>query len=293
MSELTKRVCTGVFLGLVVVFAIAYLPYLWLEVAVALIILVTGFEWVTLITSSVIMRGIFILLLIALGIVYYLSPQWPIVSIVCFLVTCIAIFIGMAQVFIFARSPQSCWVKTKWLRCLVALPILAGADHIIVALRHQGAFWLFYCIALVVVLDSGGYFVGRSLGRTKLAPNVSPKKTWGGYFGGLILGLVLSALMMFIVHFSMDLSWKIGLLAAVMTVVISIFAVLGDLFESVQKRLAGKKDSANILPGHGGFFDRIDGLLFVLPVMFIYHGVFVFLMHKQWVAAALQALAKH
>lgn len=100
--------------------------------------------------------------------------------------------------------------------------------------------------------DTGAYLAGSTLGRHKLFPSVSPKKSWEGFVGGLIAAVVATGLL---------LGWEqcdIG-------VIISIAATWGDLFESMVKRSVGVKDSGNIIPGHGGILDRIDSLLFTLP----------------------------
>lgn len=111
--------------------------------------------------------------------------------------------------------------------------------------------------------DTFAYFTGRFFGKHKMAPKISPKKTWEGFAGGLILTLVLS---FFIERFHPDLrgNWMVvGLLVA-------IFAPLGDLVESQLKRTFGVKDSGNIIPGHGGVLDRLDSFIICAPVVYLY-----------------------
>ncbi len=110
---------------------------------------------------------------------------------------------------------------------------------------------IFVCIW---VNDTGAYLAGSTLGKHKLFPSVSPKKSWEGFFGGLVASAVAAGLL---------LGWE----QAYYGVLISIIATWGDLFESMIKRSVGVKDSGSILPGHGGILDRIDSLLFVLPFM--------------------------
>jgi phosphatidate cytidylyltransferase len=111
---------------------------------------------------------------------------------------------------------------------------------------------------------------GRTLGRHKLAPNISPGKTWEGAIGGMLASLLMAALAHF--WFFPELSLKVALpLAAVM----NVLGVMGDLTESALKRGAGAKDAAHILPGHGGLLDRLDSLLFNAPVIY-YFGLFYF-----------------
>ena len=113
--------------------------------------------------------------------------------------------------------------------------------------------------------DSAAYYGGRTFGRNKLAPTISPGKTWEGAVAGLLASLLLATASHF--WFFLDLPLKFALpLAAVMNVV----GVLGDLTESALKRSAGAKDTARILPGHGGVLDRIDSLLFNAPLIYYF-----------------------
>jgi len=113
--------------------------------------------------------------------------------------------------------------------------------------------------------DAGAYYAGRSLGKRKLAPSISPGKTWEGAIGGIVAALAMATLAHF--WFFRELPLKFALpLAAVMTVV----GVFGDLAESALKRGAGAKDAANILPGHGGILDRLDSLLFNAPLIYYF-----------------------
>jgi phosphatidate cytidylyltransferase len=113
--------------------------------------------------------------------------------------------------------------------------------------------------------DIGAYYVGRALGKHKLAPAISPGKTWEGVAGGLTAALSLSAVAHFWFFPELPLKWALPL-AAVMTVL----GILGDLTESALKRGAGAKDAAKILPGHGGMLDRLDSLLFNAPLLYYF-----------------------
>lgn len=124
---------------------------------------------------------------------------------------------------------------------------------------------LSFFFLVIMGSDTGAYYTGRAFGRHKLAPAISPGKTWEGAVGGMIASLLMAALAHY--WFFPDLSLKAALpLAAVMNVV----GVIGDLTESALKRSAGAKDAANILPGHGGLLDRLDSLLFNAPVIYYF-----------------------
>lgn len=152
------------------------------------------------------------------------------------------------------------WANS-WLRLLMGLLVLLPAWVALMYVRQlpSGA-WLVLSLILVVALaDSGGYFAGRRFGKRKLAPAVSPGKTWEGFAGGLFANVLLAAL----------LAWAFGLPLLVLLAVIlptSLVSVLGDLLESMVKREAGMKDSGSILPGHGGILDRVDGITAGAPV---------------------------
>lgn len=118
--------------------------------------------------------------------------------------------------------------------------------------------------------DTAAYYVGRALGKHKLAPSISPGKTWEGVAGGFVAGLLMATIAHY--WFLPELPLKIALpLAAVMVVV----GILGDLTESALKRGSGAKDAAKLLPGHGGILDRLDSLLFNAPLIY-YFGRFYF-----------------
>lgn len=124
-----------------------------------------------------------------------------------------------------------------------------------------GLDWLLAAIAVAIAADTGAYITGRALGRHLLCPRVSPKKTVEGLVGGL---LAAAAVGVAAVLLALDRPWWQGALIGAAG---GLAAVLGDLLESLVKRQLGVKDSSRLIPGHGGVLDRIDGLLFVIPVM--------------------------
>lgn len=119
-------------------------------------------------------------------------------------------------------------------------------------------------VALVILNDTGAYFVGRTLGKTKLSPRVSPNKTIEGSFGGCALALVLSVPLALLLDLPLSNAVVVG-----MAFLISILSQFGDLVESFIKRIYGIKDMGDTLPGHGGVFDRVDSYLFAAPALFL------------------------
>lgn len=132
----------------------------------------------------------------------------------------------------------------------------------------QGGHLIVFVLLVVWLGDTGAYFAGRFLGKSKLYEAVSPKKTWAGAFGGLAGSLVAGVIMK--VLFLKDLGWVDLVL---LTIPGAALAQMGDLAESLIKRSVGVKDSGNILPGHGGILDRIDAVLFFVPYVHLYMQV--------------------
>ena len=169
-----------------------------------------------------------------------------------------------------------------------AFAYIAIPMALLVAIRQQpaGAIWTIYTLLAVWSGDIFAYFVGKSLGRHRMAPEISPKKTWEGAAASIVASVIIGTLW---IHYASEISshllriglidrpagmygleqpplWPIILLSAV----VNIAAQLGDLVESLIKRGAGVKDSGTILPGHGGMLDRIDAMLFAVPVVWAY-----------------------
>ena len=129
----------------------------------------------------------------------------------------------------------------------------------------EAAHVLSFFFLVLMGADAGAYYVGRAFGKNKLAPSISPGKTWEGVVGGIVAALAMATLAHY--WFFRELPLKLALpLAAVMTIV----GILGDLAESALKRGAGAKDAAKILPGHGGLLDRLDSLLFNAPLIYYF-----------------------
>ena len=223
------------------------LPRAWLPVPVALVVALAGFEWARLCLLAGWAARIYALLVAAsFGALYFLPPQ-PVLLV--------------AAGFWILVVPVWLWngVKATHRR-----PLLAAGFAVIlppsIAMLAMSPGNLLAVLVLVWIADIAAYFAGNALGRHKLAPSISPGKTWEGAAGGL-----LGALAYAIICGTMTegISWAPFLAAAALVVVLSI---VGDLFESAAKRQAGVKDSGTLLPGHGGILDRIDSVAVALPL---------------------------
>lgn len=170
---------------------------------------------------------------------------------------------------LFYPASAAFWRNSKALRLVFGLMTIVPFFWGMVALRgwhydanhYYGAIWLLYVMILVWGADSGAYMFGKLFGKHKLAPKVSPGKTWQGFIGGLFTAAVISWIYGVVVNLEVAPSTLL-----ICSVVAALASVLGDLTESMFKREAGIKDSGNLIPGHGGILDRIDSLTAAVPV---------------------------
>ncbi|MBZ9567443.1 phosphatidate cytidylyltransferase [Modicisalibacter tunisiensis] len=162
-----------------------------------------------------------------------------------------------------AGYPERGWQwRSSPARLLTGLWVLVPCWAGLVQLRASGAEWLLYVLLLVWLADIGAYFAGRRFGRHKLAPRVSPGKSWEGVYGGMAVTVLLA------LGYALGLALPLGesLWLVLITLVVTLASVLGDLLESLFKRWRGIKDSGRLLPGHGGILDRIDSLTAAVPL---------------------------
>ena len=155
---------------------------------------------------------------------------------------------------------------------------LAGALYLGWTLSHaprlfaleQGKEWMLFWLFATFATDTGALFVGRALGRHRLAPTISPGKTWEGAVGGWVAGLAAAVALAALL--SLSVSWWLPYLLGAL---VGLMAQVGDLAESRLKRAAQVKEAGGLIPGHGGLLDRLDSVVFTLPV--VYYGLIVFL----------------
>jgi phosphatidate cytidylyltransferase len=243
------RVIAALIMAPVAIAAILLLPTQWLAAAAAAVFLIGLWEWLKLAdVDDTLARTVLLVLNLVLMVLIVWADAGTLV------LYQIAALVGIGwwllallwlRFFTFGAEPGS---------PARALKLLAGT------------------LAIVPAWASGAYFAGRTLGRTKLAPRISPNKTWEGLGGGMLAGLLVALVFGWVAGIHPD--HVVGL---IITSVVSVFAsVLGDLYESLIKRHAGAKDSGHIIPGHGGVLDRIDGVLAALPVFALGKEIFGF-----------------
>jgi len=138
---------------------------------------------------------------------------------------------------------------------VIYLPLTMSFSVLLLRREHDGPAWLLSFVVPVALIDTFGYLVGRKLGKHKLAPGVSPKKTWEGLLASVIAGSIATVLL---VTFVVGIAWWYGVILAGLLILAAVF---GDLAESLIKRDLGVKDMSSLLPGHGGIMDRLDSML--------------------------------
>lgn len=188
---------------------------------------------------------------------------------------CLAAWLVMS--FPATRTLWATWPRTALMGLFTLLPVWCALIQL--KYLNSAGYLVLAVIALVSVADIGAYFVGRAWGSSKLAPQVSPGKSWAGFWGGLSASALLACLLLVPVNAFVETLNPFSILLLLLTaVVVAVFSVFGDLFESMLKRSQGMKDSGRLLPGHGGVLDRIDSLTAAAPV-FVF---FLLLAFGEW-----------
>ncbi len=198
-------------------------------------------------------------------------------DVICLLLCGLLVFSGMRSLRRYGHQPEALATVLKQITGQIYLPLILSLAVVI----HQGSHgvtWLFLLLVIVFLGDTGAYYAGTYLGRHKLLPEVSPKKTVQGALGGLLATVLAGCLangFFPVLPGQLDMPRLPWVEAIIMFVIISICGQAGDLFESVLKRESGVKDSGVIFPGHGGLLDRIDAVLFAVPVTYLFK-IYVF-----------------
>lgn len=174
------------------------------------------------------------------------------------------LFVGAYYLFAFTRLEQlPFFSQSIAITFFGAFFLSFTLNHLYLIKVEKGAFYIYFFCAIIFLGDSGAYFMGKAFGRHKMAPLASPKKTWEGSLGGIALGTLGALAAQQILVREVEL-WR----ALVTGAVVHAVAQMSDPLESLFKRAVGVKDSSNILPGHGGFLDRIDSFILAAPLFY-------------------------
>jgi len=260
---LKSRLITALILGGVFLGALFFLPNLAWALFLLAFILVGAWEWGGLVGYQ---RGGKVAFLISVAVfAALLLPGMP--GMMVWSTRISALLLLSATLFWAVLMPL--WLAHGWRiagghsRPLVVGWLLLLPPWVaLVNLRHIGPQVVLAVMLTVTLADSAAYLFGKCFGKHKLAPQISPGKTWEGLLGALAAVLLVASVL------CVWLGWNPWLIVGFL--VIAVLSVMGDLFESLAKRQAGMKDSGSILPGHGGVLDRVDGLISTLPLVAFY-----------------------
>lgn len=259
-ASLRSRIITAVLLAPLAVAAILLLDTLWLMAGLVLLVALAAREWARFVWpgAQTLLRVLYplVLALGALGLGWLLlqGVVWPVLLVG-------ALWWLLALAWLFAGNPEST-PGGVWVKAAAGVFVLLPAMHGLAWLHGLSPWWLLALMLMIWSADVGAYFAGKQWGRSKLAPRISPGKTWAGVWGGLALAAGLSLIVASLLF--ADWMMVAGLVLLVVPVV--LFSVVGDLTESLMKRQAQMKDSGRLLPGHGGIMDRFDSLFAAAPV---------------------------
>jgi phosphatidate cytidylyltransferase len=271
MTPRTTRVATAAVLAPLAIAALLWLPTPWLAMVVASLMMVALWEWTALAgVQAPLARATYLLgnalLMAALAWGSRGSPELAPLKLVSVVGAAWWMLVPLWLMrFSFASTPGA---ASRGLKLLAGSLSVIPAWCAAVWLHHEGDFgprWTLFAVAIIWFADSGAYFVGSRFGKHKLAPRISPGKSWEGLFGGLVAAALFAAAAVPVLH----LDWARLPMLVVVVLVTVLVSVVGDLFESLLKRHAGMKDSSDLIPGHGGMLDRVDSLLAALPVFVV------------------------
>ncbi len=253
---LKSRIITAVILLLLLLLVLFALPGSWWTAVVVLMVMQGVFEWSKLsglTRAQALIYAALTLLLMPVLIASSFPHMW--IYAASLLLWAVLVPVWMARGF---------RLENRLLMCIAGWAVLLPTGFAMMDLRAASPWLLLIAMSLVWVADIGAYFSGRKFGKHKLAPGISPGKTWEGVAGALLCTSIYALIVWYVVGQKQEVPPAVFVLPAVWVWV--ALAVLGDLFESLIKRQAGVKDSGSLLPGHGGLLDRIDALTSTLPL---------------------------
>ena len=262
---LKQRLITAAVLIPVIVWSLLTIPTQYIQFLFIAIAVLAAWEWLSIIgINKNSQKATIVSLMLVAG---WMTEEW--LTPACVLTTTLlAWLLATIIILVYAHKPLPeallSWFRQAWFGVLTMGLLLIGfvtAAKYMHAAETGGPLLVLFVLVTVWLADTGGYFAGKRYGKHSLAKAISPNKTWEGVYGALLLSLIWALVFFFLLDNSrMNLtSWLL------MTIAVVLISIVGDLFESVFKRCFDKKDSGNLLPGHGGVLDRIDSLLAAVP----------------------------
>ena len=266
---LKKRVITALWSIPLLVIAVWFdEPLPWFTIFVAIWGLLAVFEFYRLVTVSRVLS--FTCFGLIWTLLFILSPHCDYEFTVPILLTSA---IALSLVWLVLR-PQKEGAFLGWVWTIAGILYVGWLLSYLVALRlDAGRNWVFFALFTTFGSDTLAFFIGRALGKHRLAPSISPNKTWEGAVGGVFGAIIVSLLFTLQTPLGLPLSYG---QAVILGFLVSVFGQFGDLAESLLKRNLGVKESGKMIPGHGGFLDRMDSVVFAGIVVYLYY-IFVIL----------------
>jgi phosphatidate cytidylyltransferase len=274
MSPRATRVIAALLMAPVAVGSVLYLPTPMLAGLVAALMMLGLWEWALLSgLNAMLPRACYLLAnaLLMLALVWAAGPNVPTLKLFPLELASVIGVVWWLFALLWLRNFGFAATDSPGAR---ALKLLAGSLSVIPAWsalcwlhasQPLGPRWALFAVAIVWAADTGAYFVGVRFGKRKLAPRISPGKSWEGLYGGMAATLLFALAARSMLH----VSYASLPLLLLLTLITGLISVAGDLFESLLKRHAGIKDSSDLIPGHGGVLDRLDSLLAALPVFLV------------------------
>ena len=261
---LLKRLITAALLGPLVIMGVLVSNQNQFLGVLIVILIIASWEFCSLIKiKSIAGKAMYIML--AIAIIYFLKNKPSLLT---------PVLIASSLWWIIALYWALTFPKhTRYLDNVLSIKLVNGLFFLVpmalalIALHKNNSSLVLLLLGLIWAADIGAYLAGSAFGKNKLCPNVSPGKTIEGALGGVILSLVVGALYVLISTDKPALQNYFNF--GVLSLIVSLVSILGDLFESILKRIADVKDSGKILPGHGGLLDRIDSLTCAAPIFFL------------------------
>lgn len=263
---LKSRLLTAFLMGPLILWAIYAMPENYFASFAFVLVSLASWEWAAFAGwTKPIQRGIFFVVNVFLFAVI-LFIQNTDVNLVIILISLLWWLICIPLLLSFPFKENSLFHQQA-VKTLVGVILLLATLVSMTLIRsnpNYGSGFALYLILIVWFADSGAYFAGRSLGKTKLIPKVSPGKTWEGVAGAIVVTLIVSIISLDLLGIPSSQSIPF----VFVTFITVIYSIAGDLSESMFKRMANLKDSGSLIPGHGGILDRIDSLMSAFPVFF-------------------------
>ncbi|MCP5425996.1 MAG: phosphatidate cytidylyltransferase [Gammaproteobacteria bacterium] len=266
---LKQRIVTGAVLIAVATWGILALPTAWFGLGLLLFVLVGAWEWgglLGLADQFMFRIGYCALVLGITVLAWSLLDNQLFIGLV---LTCAGLYWCSVLSWLWHYAADPHWRNPRSLRAIAGIITLVAPWVALMSLHGTplfGPFYVLFLMGMIWIADSGAYFAGRRWGRHKLAPHISPGKTWEGVAGALLATLTFAALGAGALGGLAENRW-LPFVATCMAAV--LFSIVGDLFESMIKRQHAVKDSGGLLPGHGGVLDRVDSLTAAAPVFLL------------------------